>query len=84
MKAIHRLIVAPATYPQSSQVSPILMERDPKNKLLARGARFRIEAEMIRDVTLAISGLLSEKTPSGFPFQTDGVWSVRLLMPCER
>ena len=78
MKAIHRLIVTSATYRQSSRVTPALMERDPNNKFLARGPRFRMEAEMIRDVTLAISGLLSEKTggPSVFPFQPDGVWSV--------
>jgi hypothetical protein len=78
MKAIHRLIVTSATYRQSSQVSPSLLERDPNNKLLARGPRFRMEAEMVRDVTLAASGLLSEKTggPSVFPFQPEGVWSV--------
>jgi hypothetical protein len=78
MKAIHRLMVTSATYRQSSQVSPVLMERDPNNKLLARGPRFRMEAEMVRDMTLAASGLLSEKTggPSVFPFQPDGVWSV--------
>jgi hypothetical protein len=78
MKAIHRLIVTSATYRQSSQVSPTLLERDPNNKLLARGPRFRMEAEMVRDVTLAASGLLGEKTggPSVFPFQPEGVWSV--------
>jgi len=78
MKALHRLIVTSSTYRQSSQASPSLIERDPNNKLLARGPRFRMEAEMIRDVTLASSGLLSEKSggPSVFPFQPDGVWSV--------
>ena len=78
VKAIHRAIVTSAVYRQSSQVSQALLERDPSNKLLARGPRFRIEAEMVRDVSLAASGLLSEKIggPSVFPFQPDGVWSV--------
>jgi hypothetical protein len=78
MKAIHRLMVTSASYRQSSQVSPALLEKDPNNKLLARGPRFRMEAEMVRDVTLAASGLLSENIggPSVFPFQPDGVWSV--------
>ncbi|MBI1791732.1 MAG: DUF1549 domain-containing protein [Acidobacteria bacterium] len=73
MKAIHRLIATSATYRQSSNVAPGLLERDPYNKLLARGPRFRIEAEMIRDVALAASGLLSRKIggPSVFPYQPD-------------
>jgi len=78
VKAIHRAIVTSAVYRQSSQVNSALLERDPANKLLARGPRFRIEAEMVRDVSLAASGLLSAKIggPSVFPFQPDGVWSV--------
>ena len=48
LKSIHRLIVSSATYRQSSSATPILRERDPYNRLLARGPRFRMEAEMIR------------------------------------
>jgi hypothetical protein len=78
MKAMHRLIVTSATYRQSSHVTPTLIERDPTNRLLARGPRFRIDAEMIRDVTLAASGLLSRKVggPSVFPPQPEGIWDV--------
>jgi mono/diheme cytochrome c family protein len=77
MKAIHRLIVTSATYRQSSTVTTELLERDPYNRLLARGARFRLEAEMIRDLALATSGLLSRKIggPSVFPLQPEGVWN---------
>jgi hypothetical protein len=69
MKAIHRTIVMSATYRQSSRATPALLERDPENVLLARGPRFRLPAETIRDVALAASGLLSPKIggPSVFP-----------------
>ncbi len=56
-KAIHKLIVSSATYRQASEASPSLVERDPYNRLLARGPRFRMEAEMVRDSVLAASGL---------------------------
>jgi len=77
MKAIHRLIVTSGTYRQSSRVSNELVARDPYNKLLARGPRFRLEAEMVRDVALSASGLLNEKFggPSVFPPQPDGIWT---------
>ena len=76
MKHIHELIVASATYRQSSRVTPKLLERDPQNRLLARGPRFRLPAEMIRDNALAVSGLLSTKAagPPVFPPQPKGVW----------
>ena len=66
---IHRLIVGSSTYQQSSHVTPELHARDPSNRLLARGPRFRVEAEVVRDVTLAISGLLNPQIggPSVFP-----------------
>jgi hypothetical protein len=69
LKYIHRLIVGSATYRQSSTVTPQLLERDPANRLLARGPRFRVDAEVIRDVALASSGLLNPKVggPSVFP-----------------
>ena len=78
MKAIHRTIVLSATYRQSSRVSPELQEKDPYNRLFARGPRFRLEAEAIRDNSLAIAGLLSEKMygPSVMPYQPEGVWDV--------
>ena len=61
MKHLHRLIVTSATYRQSSISTPELRERDPYNRLLAHGPRLRIEAEAVRDVALAASGLLNEK-----------------------
>jgi len=78
LKHLHRLIVSSAAYRQSSAVPPQLLERDPYNELLARGPRFRVEAEMIRDIALASSGLLSRTIggPSVFPFQPDGVWDL--------
>ena len=60
-KALHRLIVNSATYRQSSKVAQELYTRDPYNRLLARGARFRVEGEVVRDVALASSGLLNPK-----------------------
>jgi hypothetical protein len=76
MKAIHRLIVCSATYRQSSRATADLLRRDPENRLLARGPRFRLSAEMIRDQALAISGLLVERLggPSVRPYQPDGLW----------
>jgi hypothetical protein len=60
-KALLRQIVLSATYRQSSRVTPQLRQLDPQNELLARGPRFRLPAEMIRDQALAVSGLLSRK-----------------------
>ncbi len=70
-KALLKLIVTSATYRQSSKVTPELLDRDLENYLLARGPRFRLSAEMIRDQALAISGLLSPKMygPPVKPFQ---------------
>ncbi len=77
MKAMHRLIVTSATYRQSSRASPGLIERDPYNRLLAQGPRFRVPAETVRDVALEVSGLLSPKIggPSVFPYQPEGIWT---------
>ncbi|WP_160164594.1 PSD1 and planctomycete cytochrome C domain-containing protein [Pedosphaera parvula] len=77
MKAMHRLIVTSAAYRQVSKASPELLERDPYNRLLARGPRFRVPAEGVRDITLKASGLLSSKIggPSVFPYQPDGIWT---------
>jgi mono/diheme cytochrome c family protein len=61
LKALHRLIVNSATYRQSSSVSPDSYQRDPYNRLLARGPRFRVEGEIVRDIALAASGRLNAK-----------------------
>jgi hypothetical protein len=76
MKHLVRLIVTSATYRQSSQVSPALVERDPDNRLLARGPRHRWPSWMIRDQALAVSGLLVEKVggPPVKGYQPEGIW----------
>jgi hypothetical protein len=68
--------VTSAAYRQSSQVTPDSLERDPENRLVARGPRFRLSAELLRDQALAISGLLVEKQggPSVRPYMPEGVW----------
>lgn len=78
LKHMHRLIVTSSAYRQSSVASPELLEKDPYNRLLARGSRFRLEGELIRDNALAISGLLTDKVggPSVMPYQPEGVWDV--------
>ena len=75
-KAFLRMILTSSTYRQTSKVTPELLEKDPKNRLMSRGPRFRLEAEMVRDQALALSGLLSRKMhgPSVFPPQPDGLW----------
>ena len=74
-KELHRLLVTSATYRQSSKVSAELHARDPDNILLARGPRFRVEAETVRDIALAASGLLSRKMggPGVYPPQPASV-----------
>ena len=69
LKKLHRLIVTSATYRQSSRVTPDLLEKDPYNRLLARGPRFRVDAEVVRDIALSASGLLNPEVggPSVFP-----------------
>ncbi|QDV83105.1 PSD1 and planctomycete cytochrome C domain-containing protein [Planctomycetes bacterium TBK1r] len=77
MKRLLKTIVTSATYQHSSNVRYELRDVDPENRLLARGPRFRMDAEMIRDNALAIAGLLSlrQHGPSIRPYQPDGVWS---------
>ena len=71
-----KTIVMSATYRQSSRVTPELLQRDPENRLLARGARLRLPAEMIRDQALAVSGLLADRLggPPVRPYQPPGLW----------
>jgi len=78
MKGMHRLIVTSATYRQDSRVTSEKLARDPKNEWLARGPRFRVDAEVVRDIALRASGLLNAKVggPSVFPPQPDGVTSL--------
>jgi mono/diheme cytochrome c family protein len=71
VKALMKKIVLSATYRQDSSASPELIARDPENRLLARGPRFRLPAEVIRDQALQISGLLKPRVggPSVYPYQ---------------
>jgi hypothetical protein len=75
IKRMHKLIIMSATYQQSSRATPELLAKDPENRLLARGPRVRLDAEVIRDSALRNSGLLSERVggPSVFPPQPAGV-----------
>jgi hypothetical protein len=75
-RAMQRLMVTSATYRQSSAVTPALHDRDPENRLLARGPRGRLPAELVRDTALAASGLLNAEIggPSVLPYQPKGLW----------
>ncbi len=76
IKHLIRLIVTSTAYRQTARVTPELLERDPENRLLARGPRFRLGAEEVPDTALAISGLLTRKIggPSVLPYQPAGLW----------
>jgi hypothetical protein len=76
VKAMQKLIVMSSAYRQSSKATPALLEKDPENRLIARGPRIRLQAESVRDNALAISGLLKERVggPSVFPYQPKGLW----------
>ena len=76
MKAMQKLILSSAAYRRSAAVTPDMLEKDPDNRLLARGPRFRLSAELIRDQALAVSGLLVPKVggPSVKPYMPEAVW----------
>jgi Protein of unknown function (DUF1553)/Protein of unknown function (DUF1549)/Concanavalin A-like lectin/glucanases superfamily/Planctomycete cytochrome C len=76
VKALQKSIVMSAVYRQSSETTPEMLQRDPENRLLARGPRFRLPAEMIRDQALSAAGLLVDKIggPSVKPYQPEGLW----------
>ncbi|HVA48014.1 MAG TPA: DUF1553 domain-containing protein [Pirellulales bacterium] len=76
VKRFFKQLVTSATYRQAAIATPEKLEKDPQNRLLSRGPRFRMDAEVIRDYALAASGLLVEKVggPSVRPYQPDGVW----------
>jgi len=75
-KRLCRTIVTSATYRQVSRTTPDRLAKDPEDRLFSRGPRFRMEAEMIRDEALAVSGLLSGNMfgPSVMPYQPEGIW----------
>lgn len=76
VKAMYKRMLTSSTYRQASKVTPDLLARDPENRLLARGPRFRLQAELVRDVALSASGLLNPAVggPSVRPYQPEGVW----------
>ena len=76
LKWLHRTILTSTTYQQDSKLTDSLRRRDPDNRWLARGPRFRLPAEMVRDQSLFISGLMTERLggPSVRPYQPDGLW----------
>ncbi len=76
MKRFYKLLVTSATYRQCAAATPEKLERDPDNRLLSRGPRFRMDAEMVRDYALAVSGTLVPTIggPSVKPYQPPGVW----------
>src|SRR6202011_1444013 len=76
VKALQKTIVMSATYRQASKVTPELMQKDPENRLLARGPRVRLPAEMVRDNALSVSGLLVDKGSGTAvkPYQPAGLW----------
>jgi hypothetical protein len=82
VKHMFELIVTSSTYRQSAEVTPEKLEKDPQNRLCSRGPRFRMDAEMVRDYALAVSGLLVDKVggPSVKPYQPEGVWEA-VAMP---
>jgi hypothetical protein len=85
IKAMQKLIVTSATYRQQSQATPELLQRDPENRLLARGPRHRVSAEMVRDQALFAAGLLVEKLggPSVKPYQPAGLWQDQAMQDME-
>ncbi len=78
MKSLCRIIVNSATYRQAPTLDALRLEKDPNNRLISRGPRFRLEAEMVRDQALSIAGLLSDEMhgPSVKPPQPDGIWQI--------
>ncbi len=82
VKKLMTLMVTSSAYRQSAETTPLKLERDPANRYLSRGPRFRMDAEMVRDYALATSGLLAKKVggPSVRPYQPPGVWEA-VAMP---
>lgn len=76
MKRLYRQLLLSSAYRQRAQLTPLKADKDPENRLLSRGPRFRLDGELIRDYALAASGLLARQIggPSVKPYQPDGVW----------
>jgi hypothetical protein len=85
VKGMQRLIATSSTYRQASGATAELLHRDPQNRLLARGPRVRMPAEMVRDNALAVSGLLVEQLggPSVKPYQPEGLWKEMTMQDNE-
>jgi hypothetical protein len=91
LKKLHRLIVTSSTYRQASAVTPELLSKDPDNRLLARGPRFRVDAEIVHDIALSAAGLLNAKIggPSVYPpapaflFQPPASYAPKSWTPAE-
>ena len=82
IKRFYRQVLTSATYRQQAVVTPDKLAADPENRLLSRGPRFRMDAEMLRDYALAASGLLAPQIggPSVRPYQPDGVWETVAML----
>jgi hypothetical protein len=82
VKRFYRELLLSATYRQRAQLTPLKVEKDPDNRLLSRGPRFRLDGELVRDYALAASGLLVQQIggPSVKPYQPDGVWEAVALI----
>src|SRR3989442_9010287 len=82
VKKFFKMILTSATYRQSAMVNKDSLEKDRDNRLLSRGPRYRLDAEMIRDYALASSGLLVRKLggPSVKPYQPDGAWEAGAMI----
>ena len=82
VKKFYKMLVTSATYRQAAITTPAKLEKDPENRLLSRGPRFRMDAEMLRDYALAASGLLVPAIggPSVKPYQPDGVWEAVAML----
>ena len=82
MKRFYRQVLNSATYRQAALSTPDKIAKDPENRLLSRGPRFRMDAEMIRDYALAVSGLLAPQIggPSVKPYQPEGLWETVAML----
>ena len=82
VKRLFEMMVTSSTYRQSAEATPEKLEKDPQNRFLSRGPRFRMDAEMVRDYAIAASGLMKEKVggPSVKPYQPGGIWEA-VAMP---
>lgn len=78
VKKLFTLMVTSSAYRQAAVTTPQKIEKDPQNRLLSRGPRFRMDGEMVRDYALAVSGTLSQKMggPGTYPYQPENVWEV--------